>query len=97
MQLTADNAGYGFGGGEGESLEDCLERAQSEWQTPHCAVTNEDYIAIAKQTPGLQVARVHVIPQYAPGQGKSPGAVTVVVVPKGMTTRRSRAPVSLRR
>ncbi|MCD9025828.1 baseplate J/gp47 family protein [Cohnella silvisoli] len=85
LQLTADNAGYGVGGAEGESLEDCLERAQKEWQTPYCAVTNDDYVRIAKSTPGLKVARVHVIPHYAPGRGKSaPGAVTVVVVPKGL-------------
>ncbi len=85
LELTSDNAGYGFGGTEGETLEDCLERAQQEWQTPYCAVTNDDYIRIAKNTPGLKVSRVHVIPNYAPGRGESAsGAVTVVVVPHGL-------------
>lgn len=82
--LTADNAGYGVGGREGETLEMSLERAQQEWQTPYCAVTNEDYVRIAKSTPGLKVSRVHVIPDYAPGREDAPGAVTVVVVPQGL-------------
>lgn len=86
LQLTADNAGYGFGGAEGESLEISLDRAQKEWMAPYCAVTNEDYISLAMSTPGLKVARVHVIPHYAPGRANpAPGAVSVVVVPKGLT------------
>jgi hypothetical protein len=86
LELIADNAGYGVGGAESETLEETLERAQKEWQSPYCAVTNEDYIAIAKNTPGLKVTRVHVIPEYAPGRGKpTPGAVSVVVVPQGLS------------
>lgn len=86
LQLTADNAGYGVGGAEGETLEDCLERAQQEWQSPYCAVTNEDYVNLAINTPGLKVARVHVIPHYAPGRANpAPGSVSVVVVPKGLS------------
>jgi hypothetical protein len=86
LQLTADNPGYGVGGAEAETLEECLIRAQKEWQTPYCAVTNEDYINLVMNTPGLQVARVHVIPQYAPGrEAPAPGTVSVVVVPQGLS------------
>ncbi|QMV41099.1 putative baseplate assembly protein [Cohnella cholangitidis] len=84
LNLTADNAGYGVGGREEETLEQTLERAQQEWQNPYCAVTAEDYVRIAKSTPGLKVSRVHVIPDYAPGRENAPGAVTVVVVPEGL-------------
>lgn len=85
LGLISDNAGYGVGGAEGETLEECLERAQKEWQTPYCAVTNDDYIRIAMNTPGLKMSRVHVIPNYAPGREKPvSGAVTVVVVPRGL-------------
>ncbi|MFC4600197.1 putative baseplate assembly protein [Cohnella hongkongensis] len=85
LLLTADNLGYGFGGAEAETLEECVERAREQWQTPYCAVTSEDYVRIAMSTPGLKVSRVHVIPDYAPGRGSAAnGAVTVVVVPKGI-------------
>ncbi|MFC5406948.1 putative baseplate assembly protein [Cohnella soli] len=85
LGLTSDNAGYGFGGAEEESLEACLERAQAEWQTPYVAVTSDDYARLAMETPGLRVSRVHVIPNRAPGREKpAPGSVTVVVVPEGL-------------
>ncbi|WP_276357834.1 putative baseplate assembly protein [Cohnella caldifontis] len=83
LGLTVTNPGYASGGTEGETLQACLERAADEWRTPYCAVTDEDYARIAKSTPGLRVARVHVIPDFAPGKPESPGAVTVVVVPEG--------------
>ncbi|MBB6735597.1 putative baseplate assembly protein [Cohnella zeiphila] len=82
LGLAVTNAGYGSGGEEAESLSDCVERLQLELKRPFRAVTDEDYASIAKETPGLKVARVHVIPAYAPGRSApSPGAVTVVVVP----------------
>ncbi len=81
--LTVTNAGYASGGTEAESIMDCLQRTESEWGKPYCAVNNEDFEAIAGSTPGLQVARVHVLPGYAPGREEAPAAVTVVVVPEG--------------
>jgi len=85
LLLTADNLGYGFGGAEAETLEECVERARAQWQVPYCAVTSEDYTRIAMSTPGLKLSRVHVIPNYAPGRGQpADGAVTVVVVPQGI-------------
>ncbi|WP_119150630.1 putative baseplate assembly protein [Cohnella faecalis] len=84
LGISVTNTAYASGGEEGESLGECLERAQAEWQKPYCAVTNDDYRAIAMETPGLKVARAHVIPGFAPGKPDSPGAVTVVVVPQGL-------------
>ncbi|XID90224.1 putative baseplate assembly protein [Paenibacillaceae bacterium WGS1546] len=82
LGLTVTNAGCGSGGEEAESLADCVARLQRERHRPFRAVTDEDYAAIAKATPGLKVARAHVLPAYAPGRpDDSPGAVTVVVVP----------------
>lgn len=82
--LTVTNVGYASGGEEAESIQECLGRTEAEWGRPYCAVTDEDYVNIAKSTPGLQVARVHVIPGYAPGRASAPAAVTVVVVPDGV-------------
>ncbi|MFC4304533.1 putative baseplate assembly protein [Cohnella boryungensis] len=85
LLLTVENPGYGFGGTEAETLEDCVERARLEWQTPYCAVTDEDYVRIAMETPGLKISRVHVLPNYAPGRDNpTAGAVTVAVVPEGI-------------
>jgi hypothetical protein len=81
--LTVTNVGYATGGTEVESLQGCLARTEAEWGLPYCAVTDEDYRRIALSTPGLRVARVHVIPGYAPGRSNAPAAVTVVVVPDG--------------
>ncbi|WP_027088189.1 putative baseplate assembly protein [Cohnella panacarvi] len=86
LGLTVTNAGYGAGGAEPETLQAATRRASEQWLTPYAAVTNEDYARIACETPGLRIARAHVIPQYAPGRGYSPGAVTVVVVPEGLGT-----------
>lgn len=86
LGLTVTNAGYGAGGAEPEALQAATRRASEQWLIPYAAVTNEDYMRIACETPGLRIARAHVIPQYAPGRGLSPGAVTVVVVPEGLGT-----------
>lgn len=83
LGLTVTNAGYAAGGRGAETLQSYAERTAEEWRTPFVAVTDEDYAAIAMSTPGLKVARVHVLPGYAPGKAASPGAVTVVVVPEG--------------
>ncbi|MBN2982783.1 MULTISPECIES: putative baseplate assembly protein [Cohnella] len=80
--MTVTNAGYGYGGVEAETLNECVERVQLERHLPFRAVTDGDYAAITRATPGLKVARVHVIPGYAPGSSlPAPGAVTVVAVP----------------
>ncbi|MDG0812938.1 putative baseplate assembly protein [Cohnella rhizosphaerae] len=80
--VTVTNAGYGYGGAERESVGECIARLQRRWHEPFRAVTDEDFAALAKSTPGLRVARVHVIAGYAPGRADPvPHAVTVVAMP----------------
>lgn len=80
--VAVTNAGYGYGGAESESVNDCIARLQQRWHEPYRAVTDEDYAVLAKSTPGLRVARVHVIAGYAPGRSDPvPHAVTVVAMP----------------
>lgn len=84
--LTLTNPAAADGGSEEESLREAKLRAQRELGEPTRAVTAEDYEAIARQTPGLRVARVIAIPLYRPGlrdypREKEAGQMTVVVVP----------------
>ena len=46
----------------GETIQEAMTRARKETQTPFKAVTGYDYEYIAKNTPGLRVARVFAIP-----------------------------------
>ncbi|CAI6081416.1 putative baseplate assembly protein [Cohnella sp. JJ-181] len=82
LGVSVTNAGYGFGGAEGEDVGECIARLQQEWLMPHRAVTDDDYAVIAQTTPGLKVARVHVLSGYAPGRSEPEAhAVTVVAMP----------------
>lgn len=82
LGISVTNPGYGRGGEEAETLEACVERLQVESRLPFRAVTEDDYAGIVRATPGLKVARVHVIPEHVPGVSVPvPGAVAVVVVP----------------
>ncbi|WP_409341899.1 putative baseplate assembly protein [Paenibacillus sp. MBLB4367] len=84
--ITAVNHAPAKGGTERETIQDAKERALRELRTPTRAVTSEDYEYLAANTPGLRVARVKAIPLYTKGKRdyprqKSPGQMTVVVVP----------------
>ncbi len=90
LGLHADNPGFASGGMEAETLPETLGRAQRELAQAFRAVTNEDYEAIARQTPGAAVARVHTIPLFRPGlsdypREKAEGQISVVVVPYSMS------------
>ncbi|GAA3405704.1 putative baseplate assembly protein [Paenibacillus hodogayensis] len=84
--VVASNPVAATGGAETESLEEAKLRVQRELAAPTRAVTAEDYEAIARDTPGLRVARVKAIPLYKPGmrdypREKAPAQMTVAVVP----------------
>ncbi|PYI55179.1 putative baseplate assembly protein [Paenibacillus flagellatus] len=84
--LKVANAAAATGGAEEETIEEAKLRVQRELSAPTRAVTVEDYEAIARDTPGLRVARVKAIPLYRPGmkdypREKAAGQMTVVVVP----------------
>ncbi len=71
------------GGTEEESVEDAKLRAPLALQSNNRAVTNSDFVYLAMQAPGANVARANALPLYHPDfpMGQVPGVVTVVVVP----------------
>ena len=56
----------GSGGRDAEQLEDAKRRARKELSTRSCAVTADDFVWIALQTPGVRVARAIVVPLRRP-------------------------------
>ena len=54
------------GGRDAETLDEAKERARKELSTRHRAVTAGDFEFIAKQTRGVRVARVEVVPLRRP-------------------------------
>lgn len=84
--IEVSNAAEATGGEEAETLAEAKLRVQRELNAPTRAVTAEDYEAIARDTPGVRVARVKAIPLYKPGlkdypREKAQAQMTVVVVP----------------
>jgi uncharacterized phage protein gp47/JayE len=74
------------GGADGETLAEAKERARAELRARSRAVTDEDFEALARATPGLRVARARALPLFTPGlagypEQQAPATVTVVVVP----------------
>ena len=59
-RLGAHNVVTAVGGEDAESITDAGLRARSAQQKRHRAVTRPDYELLAKETPGLAIARVHV-------------------------------------
>ncbi|MCR2802448.1 putative baseplate assembly protein [Paenibacillus soyae] len=99
--VAVSNPFYAHGGSEAETLQETLLRAQMELKQTFRAVTEEDYEILAKETPGVEVARVKAIPLYKPGlsdypREKAHGQISVVVVPYGHTETPSPSPGFLR-
>jgi predicted phage baseplate assembly protein len=71
------------GGREPETLDEAWRRLKTDLAVPSRAVTSEDFVALAKATPGVRVARAQALPGFDardPDSTKE-GVVTVVVVP----------------
>jgi hypothetical protein len=82
-KVTVDNKKPATGGEEAETLDEAILRARKELKTITRAVTSQDYEHLAKNTPGLRVARAKAVPGYHPSQDNEvPGVVTVIVVPQ---------------
>lgn len=64
------------GGMKRESIDDAIVRARQELKIPSKAVSTDDFEYIAKQTPGLRVARA-----FAFNSPETNNTVTVIVVP----------------
>ena len=71
------------GGDEAESLEEATERARQLIVKPNRAVTLGDYETLARETPGVHIARVSARANLHPGFPcyQAPGIVTVIVLP----------------
>lgn len=72
------------GGTDWESPEAAFARAVKEQSAPLRAVTCADYEAIARQSPGLHLARVKAFTNQA--MGRSGAGVTVLAQPAGAST-----------
>jgi predicted phage baseplate assembly protein len=88
------------GGADGESVQDAEAMAPQQLRTLKRAVTPEDFVALAKQTPSARIQRATAIPLQRPqtqvvraADGTvitppdAPGVVTVIVVPDGPDPR----------
>jgi predicted phage baseplate assembly protein len=71
------------GGTDEETVADAKLRATQALQSNDRAVTDSDFVYLATQAPGANVARANALPLFHPDfpTGQIPGVVTVVVVP----------------
>ena len=84
---TVDNPVAAWGGSDAEKAADGEKRITRHLRHRDRLVTAEDYRDLIARTPGIEVARVEVLPAYKPDMGTSaagdvPGAVTLMVLPK---------------
>lgn len=77
------------GGAAAETLEEATERARQLIEKPTRAVTLSDYETLAKETPGVRVARVSARANLHPGFPcfSAPGMITLIVLPELPVTR----------
>jgi predicted phage baseplate assembly protein len=71
------------GGADVETLAEAERRIPAKLRHQDRAVTAEDYRALARETPGVAVGRVELLPRFKPQQRFEdiPGVVTVMVLP----------------
>lgn len=76
-----------WGGSDRESVETGSRRVSSWMRHRDRLVTAEDFAEIARSTPGVDLARIDVVPAWHPDlatslPGDVPGTVTLMVVPR---------------
>ncbi len=71
------------GGVDAENLATAEKRIPSSLQHRNRCVTELDYHALVKETPGIKLGRVEVLPRFMPQQRRTnvPGVVSVMVLP----------------
>lgn len=71
------------GGADAEALADAEKRIPAYLRHHDRAVTARDFEALARETPGVRVSRVELLPRFKPQQrrGDVPGVVSVMVLP----------------
>jgi len=72
-----------IGGAEAETVAEAERRIPARLQHGNRAVTEEDFRALAAETPGAAIGRVEVLPRFMPRQRRFnvPGVVSVMVLP----------------
>ena len=82
--LQVSNPVPTWGGQDAESIEDAESRMSEVVHHRDRLVTREDFLEIARRTPGVDLGRVEVLPLFHPQLvgAESPGAVTVMVIPR---------------
>jgi hypothetical protein len=71
-----------WGGDDGESPVEASRRIPLHLKHRDRAVSAEDFRGIVRDTPGVAIGRVEVLPSYHPQLGSpSPGVVTLLLVP----------------
>ncbi len=68
---------------DAETVADAEERIPATWRHRNVLATQDDYGRIARETPGVDVGRVEVLPLFHPDQPEQPsdGVVTVMLIP----------------
>jgi predicted phage baseplate assembly protein len=79
--LIIQNFRDAAGGAGAETIEEARVRFLKDLKIPYTAVTSGDFEYIAKNTPGLRVAKAKAVPTYHPEKGAKENSVTVVVIP----------------
>ena len=84
---TVDNPVAAWGGSDAEKAADGEKRITHHLRHRDRLITAEDYRDLTERTPGIDVARVEVLPAYKPDMdasaaGDVPGTVTLMVLPK---------------
>ncbi|MFN2441756.1 MAG: baseplate J/gp47 family protein [Thermoanaerobaculia bacterium] len=72
-----------WGGAEAESVSDGEKQISRYLQHRDRLVTANDFTVVTLRTPGVEIGRIEVLPNYHPDRGGAvvPGAVTLMLVP----------------
>jgi hypothetical protein len=80
--LKISNLKPAVGGKREESISEAFKRFIMDLRVPYRTVASEDFEYIARETPGLRIAQVKIIPNFDPYiQAEREGIVTVVIIP----------------
>jgi hypothetical protein len=90
--LQVTNPVRTWGGADAEIVADGEKQIARYLQHRDRLVTAADFQTITMRTPGVDIARVEVLPAYNPSlarnePGNAPGAVTLILIPKFSPTR----------
>lgn len=81
--FTVKNLLPTWGGDDGESVSDAERNIPNYLKNGGRAVSKQDFADVVKQTPGIELGRVEILPLFNPDNpdGLTPGAVTILVIP----------------